>query len=153
MIVGVGVTAPADAVPFTDSIPLPVDFAPEGIAVGAGSTFCAGSLIIGDIIRGDVDGSSRCRDGGKKVNDTPWTPQACCWPWWSLWPVSTVAPPGRAACRLAGSLTVRWVAGIGWTGAPPCVGQDRFPYLAPVIGGPGAGPVMAEPDRGSPRPV
>jgi sugar lactone lactonase YvrE len=33
---------------------LPVDFAPEGIALGAGSTFYVGSLKTGDIYRGDL---------------------------------------------------------------------------------------------------
>ena len=47
-------SAPASAAPFPDSVPLPVDFAPEGIAVGAGSTFYAGSLTTGDIYRGDL---------------------------------------------------------------------------------------------------
>ena len=45
---------PAGGAPFPSSIPLPVDFAPEGIAVGAGSTFYAGSLTSGDIFRGDL---------------------------------------------------------------------------------------------------
>ena len=40
--------------PFPDSVPLPVDFAPEGIAVGTGSTFYVGSLTKGDIYRGDL---------------------------------------------------------------------------------------------------
>ena len=40
--------------PFPDSVPLPVDFAPEGIAVGTGSTFYVGSLTTGDIYRGDL---------------------------------------------------------------------------------------------------
>lgn len=40
--------------PFPSSIPLPVDFAPEGIAVGTGSTFYTGSLWDGDIYRGDL---------------------------------------------------------------------------------------------------
>jgi hypothetical protein len=48
------VPAPADARPFPDSVPLPVDFAPEGIASGAGSTFYVGSLTTGDIFRGDL---------------------------------------------------------------------------------------------------
>lgn len=47
-------SAPASGAPFPDAVPLPVDFAPEGIAVGAGSTFYAGSLKTGDIYRGDL---------------------------------------------------------------------------------------------------
>jgi hypothetical protein len=46
--------APAVAVPRPSSIPLPVDFQPEGIAVGDGNTFYAGSLRSGDIYRGDL---------------------------------------------------------------------------------------------------
>jgi hypothetical protein len=46
--------APAMAVPRPSSIPLPVDFQPEGIAVGAGNTFYVGSLRSGDIYRGDL---------------------------------------------------------------------------------------------------
>ena len=42
------------------SIPLPVDFVPEGIASGTGSTFYAGSLRTGDIYRGDL----RTGEGG-----------------------------------------------------------------------------------------
>ncbi len=42
------------AAPFPGSVPLPVDFAPEGIAVGTGSTFYVGSLSDGDIYRGDL---------------------------------------------------------------------------------------------------
>lgn len=42
------------AMPFPDSIPLPDDFQPEGIAVGTGSTFYVGSLNDGDIYRGDL---------------------------------------------------------------------------------------------------
>jgi len=40
--------------PFPDSVPLPHDFAPEGIAVGTGSTFYVGSLVDGDVYRGDL---------------------------------------------------------------------------------------------------
>jgi hypothetical protein len=50
----------AAAPPYPSSIPIPDDFAPEGIAVGTGSTFYAGSLANGDIYRGDLrsgDGS------------------------------------------------------------------------------------------------
>jgi hypothetical protein len=45
---------PAAAVPRPSSIPLPVDFQPEGIAVGEGNTFYVGSLRDGDIYRGDL---------------------------------------------------------------------------------------------------
>jgi hypothetical protein len=45
--------APAMALPRPSSIPLPVDFQPEGIAVKA-NTFYVGSLRDGDIYRGDL---------------------------------------------------------------------------------------------------
>jgi hypothetical protein len=44
----------ATPAPFPGSVPLPDDFAPEGIAVGTGSTFYTGSLRDGDIYRGDL---------------------------------------------------------------------------------------------------
>ncbi|MBO9521008.1 MAG: hypothetical protein J7518_05665 [Nocardioidaceae bacterium] len=53
-LVAAPAAAPAAAAPFPSSVPLPVDFQPEGIAVGAGSTFYAGSLRSGDIYRGDL---------------------------------------------------------------------------------------------------
>ena len=65
--------APARAGPFPDSVPLPDDFAPEGIAVGAGSTFYVGSLTTGDIYRGDfaaelaASSSSRAGTGGGRT--------------------------------------------------------------------------------------
>jgi hypothetical protein len=46
--------APAMAVSRPSTIPLPVDFQPEGIAVGPGNTFYTGSLRDGDIFRGDL---------------------------------------------------------------------------------------------------
>jgi hypothetical protein len=45
---------PASAAPRPSSIPIPVDFQPEGIAVGEGNTFYVGSLWDGDIYRGDL---------------------------------------------------------------------------------------------------
>jgi hypothetical protein len=45
-------TAAAD--PFPHVVPLPVDFQPEGIAVGTGPTFYVGSLNDGDIYRGNL---------------------------------------------------------------------------------------------------
>ena len=50
-------TAGTSARPFPDLIPLPADFGPEGIAVGNGSTFYAGSLAAatrGQILVGDL---------------------------------------------------------------------------------------------------
>jgi hypothetical protein len=44
----------AAAAPGARSIPLPDDFAPEGIAVGEGATFFVGSLWDGDIYRGSL---------------------------------------------------------------------------------------------------
>jgi hypothetical protein len=46
--------APVVAVPRRSSIPLPVGFQPEGIAIGTGNTFYTGSLRGGDIYRGDL---------------------------------------------------------------------------------------------------
>ena len=46
--------APASAAPRAESIPIPDDFQPEGIAVGEGNTFFVGSLRDGDIYRGDL---------------------------------------------------------------------------------------------------
>jgi hypothetical protein len=46
--------APAAAAPRPSSIPIPVDFQPEGIAVGTGNTFFVGSLRDGDVYRGDL---------------------------------------------------------------------------------------------------
>jgi hypothetical protein len=54
MTLSVAASAPVLAQPFPASIPLPNDFAPEGITVGAGSTFYAGSLITGDVYRGSL---------------------------------------------------------------------------------------------------
>jgi sugar lactone lactonase YvrE len=58
--------APAMAAPWPPSIPLPVDFQPEGIAVGAGNTFYVGSLRDGDIYRGDL----RTGEGARFVDTT-----------------------------------------------------------------------------------
>src|SRR3954471_9340167 len=44
----------AAATPRSNSIPLPDDFEPEGIAIGTGNTFYVGSLRTGDIYRGDL---------------------------------------------------------------------------------------------------
>ncbi len=48
------VASPASATRAPGTIPLPVDFQPEGIAVGTGNTFYVGSLRSGDIYRGDL---------------------------------------------------------------------------------------------------
>lgn len=48
-----GVALPGAAAPFPETIVLPVDSA-EGIATGAGSTFYAGELFGGDIVKGDL---------------------------------------------------------------------------------------------------
>ena len=45
---------PASATHAPEVIPLPVDFQPEGIAVGKGDTFYVGSLRSGDIYRGHL---------------------------------------------------------------------------------------------------
>ncbi|PZF80530.1 SMP-30/gluconolactonase/LRE family protein [Jiangella anatolica] len=54
LIAPVAVLTTAAARPSPDSLPLPDDFSPEGIAVGAGDTFYVGSLADGDIYRGDL---------------------------------------------------------------------------------------------------
>lgn len=46
--------ATAAPAPFPDTIALPAGFQPEGIASGRGSTFYAGSLANGAIIKGDL---------------------------------------------------------------------------------------------------
>jgi hypothetical protein len=48
------VASPARAAAFPSSVPLPVDFQPEGLTTGNGSTFYVGSLTSGDIYRGDL---------------------------------------------------------------------------------------------------
>ncbi len=53
-LLALAVSAPATADPRPSSIPIPVDFAPEGIAVGKGQTFYVGSLHDGDIYRGNL---------------------------------------------------------------------------------------------------
>ncbi|MFI7066215.1 SMP-30/gluconolactonase/LRE family protein [Kribbella sp. NPDC050124] len=75
------------AAPFPASIPLPNDFAPEGIATGPKATFYAGSLTTGDIYRGSL----RTGEGAIFVD----------------------APPGRQAAGLKVERDARrlWVAG------------------------------------------
>jgi sugar lactone lactonase YvrE len=46
--------APAAATPAAGTVPVPIDFQPEGIAIGTGDTFYVGSLRDGDIYRGDL---------------------------------------------------------------------------------------------------
>lgn len=53
-LVAVGLAGTAAAKPFPDTITLPGASSAEGIAVGAGSTFYAGDLLLGDIYRGDL---------------------------------------------------------------------------------------------------
>jgi sugar lactone lactonase YvrE len=60
-------SAPAFATTSPRSIPLPVDFQPEGIAVGTGSTFYVGSLTTGDVYRGDL----RTGTGAVFIDATP----------------------------------------------------------------------------------
>ena len=45
---------PAEATQQPATVPVPVDFQPEGIAIGTGDTFYVGSLRDGDIYRGDL---------------------------------------------------------------------------------------------------
>ena len=58
---------PAYAAPRPSSIPIPVDFQPEGVAVGDGNTFYVGSLRDGDIYRGDL----RSGSGSLLVDNEP----------------------------------------------------------------------------------
>jgi sugar lactone lactonase YvrE len=53
-LVAPGVTAPAIADPFPETIPLPAGFQPEGISKGRGASFYVGSLADGTIYRGDL---------------------------------------------------------------------------------------------------
>lgn len=54
VVIALLLVSAATAAPRPSSIPLPVDFQPEGIAVGEGNTFYVGSLKDGDIYRGDL---------------------------------------------------------------------------------------------------
>ncbi len=82
----VALTVAAGA-PFPASIPLPVDFQPEGIATGPKATFYAGSLTTGDIYRGSL----RTGKGAIFVD----------------------APPGRSAAGMKVERSAKrlWVAG------------------------------------------
>ncbi len=53
-LVAAGLAGTAAAKPFPDTITLPGATSAEGIAIGAGSTFYAGDLVLGDIYRGDL---------------------------------------------------------------------------------------------------
>jgi hypothetical protein len=57
----------AAAAPLPRSVPLPANFSPEGIAVGTGSTFYVGSLVDGDIYRGDL----RSGEGARFIDAPP----------------------------------------------------------------------------------
>jgi hypothetical protein len=90
IVSAVALTVAAGA-PFPASIPLPVDFQPEGIATGPKATFYAGSITTGDIYRGSL----RTGKGAIFVD----------------------APPGRSAVGMKVERSARrlWVAG-GATG-------------------------------------
>jgi len=114
IITSFALSASAIAAPFPASIPLPVDFAPEGIALGTGSTFYAGSLRTGDIYRGDL----RSGAGGVLVD----------------------APAGRSAVGLKADRAHRllFVAG-GVTGAAYVYDlRDGAPVAAYQFAPPGA---------------
>ena len=83
--------------PFPSSIPLPDDFAPEGVAVGEGNTFYAGSLWDGDIYTGDL----RTREGRILVDRPPAGQGAN--------PADT--PPGMQAAGMKVEGNLLWVAG------------------------------------------
>lgn len=95
------VALPASAGPFPHIVPLPTDFQPEGIAVGAGSTFYVGSLHDGDIYRGDL----RTGDGALFVD------------------TAGRAALGMRVDRAHGYLVV--------AGAPPATGSCTTPRPAP----------------------
>jgi hypothetical protein len=87
----------AGAAPFPPSVPLPDDFAPEGVAVGHGNTFFAGSLWDGDIYTGDL------RTGaGRILVDRPPLGQGAN-------PPGT--PPGMQAAGMKVAGDRLWVAG------------------------------------------
>lgn len=87
----------AAAAPFPASIPLPDDFSPEGVAVGAGTTFYTGSLWDGDIYTGDL------RTGtGRILVDRPPAGQGAN-------PADT--PPGMQAAGMKVADGRLWVAG------------------------------------------
>ena len=88
----------AAAAPFPASIPLPVDFQPEGIATGPKATFYAGSLTTGDIYRGSL----RTGKGAIFVD----------------------APPGRQA---AGMKVERSTIGCGSPAARPVMPTSTAP--------------------------
>lgn len=54
LLLGFALALPAAAKAFPEIIPLPTGFAPEGVAVGTGHTFYAGSLADGSIVEGDL---------------------------------------------------------------------------------------------------
>ena len=94
---GLGAAGP----PFPSSIDLPEDFAPEGVAVGVGNTFYAGSLWDGDIYTGDL------RTGnGRILVDRPPAGQGAN-------PAGT--PPGMQAAGMTVEGDRLWVAG-GFSG-------------------------------------
>jgi sugar lactone lactonase YvrE len=70
LILVMTLATPAAARPFPDRIDLPDGFAPEGIAIGPGSTFYSGSLAGAGIWRGDLrtgDGDFLVDEGGPFV--------------------------------------------------------------------------------------
>jgi len=73
LLLAVGAPTAAGAAAFPDRIDLPDDFAPEGIAVGRGTTFYTGSLSGQGIWRGDLrtgDGAFLVEGGGPFVGMT-----------------------------------------------------------------------------------
>ena len=87
----------AAAAPFPASVPLPDDFAPEGVAVGKGNTFYTGSLWDGDIYTGDL------RTGqGRILVDRPPAGQGASAPG---------TPPGMQAAGMKVAGHRLWVAG------------------------------------------
>jgi sugar lactone lactonase YvrE len=61
------IAAPVTGASFPSIIPLPLGFAPEGIAVGHGTEFFVGSLVTGEIYKGDL----RTGSGAVLVQPSP----------------------------------------------------------------------------------
>ena len=107
----------AAGIPFPASIPLPNDFAPEGIASGPRSTFYAGSITTGDIFRGSL----RTGKGAIFVD----------------------APPGRSATgmKVEASAQRLWVSG-GFTGRAYVYSTRDGSTLANLVLSTGAGTLI-----------
>lgn len=112
-VCALGVLAPpaAHAGPsFPDVIDLPVGFAPEGIAVGRGSTFYAGSLSGGGIVKGDL------RTGASALLAPSATPIAGLEvdAWNRVWAAGTTTGQVRVYDGQSGALLATYQGGPGF---------------------------------------